>query len=58
MSDLLLPRTDAGVLAQTVIVAVVTTVAVIAARHRPDLRLLAIGAAVSLAALFGLRAMH
>lgn len=58
MSDLLLPRTDAGVAAQMVVAAVVYLIALVAARRSPELRRLIVGLATLTAAFFGLRTLH
>ncbi len=58
MIELLLPRTDAGVVVQAVVAVVIIGLALWFARRRPDARLLVIGVAVLTAALFGLRAVH
>ena len=56
--DLLLPRTDAGVLAQLVLLGAVSVGAIWTLRHRPHARLLAVGVTVFLLSLMGLRALH
>lgn len=56
--DLILPRTDAGVLAQVVAVVVIGAVAVVATRSRRDWRLVALGSTLFALALMGLRALH
>lgn len=58
MTDLLLPRTDAGVLVQLVVVALAIAVAVFALRRRPEWRLLAIGLGVFAFGAMALRALH
>lgn len=58
LTDLLLPRTDAGVLAQGAAVGAALTIAAIAVRRSPDLRWLVAGLAVMALGLFGLRALH
>lgn len=58
MTDLLLPRTDAGVLLQAAIVFSVLVGALVALRHDRDGRLLVAGLIVVATALFGLRAVH
>ena len=56
--DLLLPRTDAGVFAQLIVLGVVTAMALRVLRDRPNVRLLAIWVSVFLLSLMGLRALH
>ncbi len=56
--ELLLPRTDQGVLAQLAVAIVVLTGAVFVFRRDPDVRLLVIGIAVMTSAWFALRALH
>lgn len=56
--DLLLPRTDAGVLAQLSIVLVASGIAIWALRKRPDAALVVIGVTVVTLSLMGLRALH
>lgn len=58
MIDLLLPSTDAGVLAQVIIVTVVGVVAYVVTRRHREWRLVALGATVCVLALMGLRALH
>ena len=58
MSDLLLPRTDAGVVAQVVAAAAVYLIALLTARRSPELRQLIIGLATLTAAFFALRTLH
>jgi hypothetical protein len=58
LRDLLLPRTDAGVLVQALVVVVLTVVALVGVRREPALRLLVLGVATMIAAGFGLRALH
>ena len=58
MTELLLPRTDAGVLAQTVTAAVVYTGALVAVRRSRDLRWFVAGLAALTFAWFGLRSIH
>ncbi|MDP9386474.1 MAG: hypothetical protein M3Q48_00735 [Actinomycetota bacterium] len=53
-----MPRTDGGVAAQGVILAVLLGGAFAAVRHEPELRLLVIGVAVFGLALFALRSLH
>lgn len=58
MSDLLLPRTDAGVAAQVVAAAVVYLIAFAAVRRSPELRRFIVGMATFTAAFFALRTVH
>jgi hypothetical protein len=58
MRDLLLPTTDAGVLAQAVLALVVFAALLVVTRRDRDLRLLVVGTAVLTAGLFMLRAAH
>lgn len=58
MRDLLLPATDAGVIAQLVIVVVLWVAAVSALRNQAEWRLVAIGAGLITLALIGIRALH
>ena len=56
--DLLLPRTDAGVVVQLAALAAVTGIAVWSLRAKPEARLVAIGIAVVVLSLIGVRALH
>lgn len=56
--ELLLPRTDAGVAAQVVLVAVVGVAAFVAARHNREIRTFVLGCVIFTYAFFGLRAVH
>lgn len=56
--DLALPRTDAGVVAQLVLLAVLVTAGLYATRHVPDLRRLVAGAGMFVLGLMALRAVH
>lgn len=58
LRDLLLPTTDAGVLAQAGVVGVVVVWLLVVTRRQPDLRLLVLGGAVFVAGLFMLRGAH
>lgn len=58
MSDLLLPRTDAGVATQVVVAAAVYLIALVAVRRSPEVRQLIVGLATLTAAFFGLRTLH
>jgi hypothetical protein len=56
--DLLLPRTDAGALAQAVVTAAAATGALVALRHNRDLRWFVAGLATLTFAWFALRTLH
>ena len=56
--DLLLPRTDAAVLVQALVVFPVLGAALVLVRRDRDYRLLVIGLLTMTAAWFGLRAVH
>lgn len=58
MTEFLLPRTDAGVVVQALLVVGLIAVALWRSRHRPDLRLLAVGIGLMAVAAMGLRAAH
>ena len=58
MRDLLLPATDAGVVAQLVGVVILWLAAVIALRNQAEWRLVVIGAGPIALALIGVRALH
>lgn len=58
MRDVLLPRTDAGVLAQALVVFPVLIVVLIRVRHDHELRLFVLGVATLALAWFGIRAVH
>ncbi len=58
LRDLLLPRTDAVVLLQAVIVTLLVGAGAWRVRHDRDLRRLVLGLGVFIAGLFMLRAMH
>ncbi len=58
MSGWLLPRTDAGVLAQLVVLLLTVGAGLWWTRQRPDARLVVIGAGLLLIALMGVRAAH
>ena len=58
MTDLLLPRTDAGVLAQVVVLAAVFALALWAARRNRDAMVFVGGVAVFTAGLVALRTLH
>jgi hypothetical protein len=57
-SELLLPRTDAGVLAQVIGVTAVTVVLAILVRRERSLVMLTMGAGMVLLGLMGMRALH
>ncbi len=56
--DLLLPRSDRGVLVMLAVAVVVFTGAVLVFRRDPDVRLLVVGVAVITGAWFALRSLH
>lgn len=58
MIDLLLPRTDAGVLVQFVVATIVFAAITWSARRRPEWRLLSIGAWLAIYGVMGVRAIH
>lgn len=58
MLDVLLPRTDAGVLAQFIVVIVVFALAIFALRRQPEWRLLVTGIGVLTLGLMAARAIH
>lgn len=58
MNDLLLPRTDAGALAQLVAVVLLTILGVVLVPHERALVLLVIGIGTLLVGLMGLRTLH
>lgn len=58
MTELLLPRTDAGVAVQAVVAVATLGVALWRSWRRPDLRLVVIGTAMVTFALMGLRSAH
>lgn len=58
MSDLLLPRTDAGAAAQLIAVVVFTVVGVVLVRRERALVLLVVGVGTVLAGLMGVRTLH
>ncbi len=58
MKDLLLPRTDAGVLAQAVVATLVYVGGFVVVRRHRELRTFVLGLATVTAAWFGLRALH
>ncbi|MEX2625900.1 MAG: hypothetical protein WD225_03390 [Ilumatobacteraceae bacterium] len=58
MRDLLLPRTDAGVLAQVLIVVVLTVLGVVVARRERAVVLLVVGVGVVLLGMMGVRGLH
>jgi threonine dehydrogenase-like Zn-dependent dehydrogenase len=57
-SDLLLPRTDGGVIVQAIVFAVILGGAFAAVRHEPEFRLFVIGIGVLGLAFFALRSLH
>lgn len=58
LSELLLPRTDGGVVAQLVGLLVIGAVVLWMTRGRPDVRFAVVPALVLVALLFGVRAVH
>ena len=58
MLDALLPRTDAGVLAQFIAVMVVSALAIIAVRRQPEWRIFVTGVSVLTLGLMAARAIH
>lgn len=58
MLDLLLPETDAGVIAQLLLVLVMWLGGLWSLRNRPDARLVVAGAGLLMLGLIGLRALH
>lgn len=58
MIDLLLPATDAGVLAQVIVVLVVGVVTISLTRRNREWRLIAVGGTLLALGLLGLRALH
>jgi hypothetical protein len=58
MRDLLLPRTDSGVVAQLAVAAVVLAVAFVVVRRDRELRLLVVGVAVMTVAWCAARSLH
>lgn len=58
VDELVQPRTDAGVVFQLVLAAVVIVLWTWRVRHDRDLRMLAMGSGVFLLGLFALRAAH
>jgi hypothetical protein len=56
--EILLPRTDAGVAAQVVLVAIVGVVAFVLARRNREIRTFVLGCVIFTYAFFGLRAVH
>ena len=58
MKDLLLPRTDGGVLVQAVVIGLIFSFALVGVRRDRELRLLVAGMTVLTGAWFGLRSLH
>ncbi|MEE8332115.1 MAG: hypothetical protein V3R84_10130 [Acidimicrobiia bacterium] len=56
--DILLPRTDGGVLAQLIALVAMSGLAIFALRRRPPERLVAIGLSLVAFGLIGVRALH
>jgi hypothetical protein len=57
-SELLLPRTDAGALAQVIGVIAVTVIVVVLVRRERSLVMLTVGAGMVLLGVMGLRTLH
>ncbi len=58
VSELLLPRTDGGVVAQIVVLLVISAILLWMTRRRADVRFAMVPALVLVALLFGVRAVH
>ncbi|MFQ5517597.1 MAG: hypothetical protein ACE5E8_08475 [Acidimicrobiia bacterium] len=58
VAELLFPRTDAGVMVQILVVAMITAGGLVWTRYRPEVRVFVVGVAVTLAGLLGVRAIH
>ncbi len=58
MIEVLLPRTDGGVLFQVIVVAILAAGALTATWKRPELRVLVIGSALVALGAIGVRALH
>jgi hypothetical protein len=58
MIDLIMPKTDAGVAVQLVVVLLLGSAAVFLTWRRTEWRLVAIGATLMVLGFFGLRALH
>lgn len=58
MRDVLLPRTDAGVLAQVLIVVALTVLGVVVARRERAVVLLVVGVGVVVLGVMGVRGLH
>lgn len=58
MSELSLPRTDAGVAVQVLVVGLVSAVALWRVRSRPDVWLIVVGLVMMAVGPVGLRAAH
>lgn len=58
MTDVLLPRTDAGVLAQVAAVTLIVAAATWLTRRRPELRLVVVGFGLVAYGVMGVRALH
>lgn len=58
MKELLLPRSDAGVLVQTVLAVIILGLALVLVRRDREMRLLVIGLTVLTTAWLALRSVH
>lgn len=58
MSELLLPRTDAGVALQVAVAAAVYLIALLVTWRSPEFRQVVVGLATLTAAFFALRTLH
>ncbi|MGI8757177.1 MAG: hypothetical protein ACR2MB_15255 [Acidimicrobiales bacterium] len=58
MNEILFPRTDAGVLAQIVVLVVVTVIGIWASRRSKDQVMFVVGLFMITAASFAVRALH
>ncbi len=58
VAELLFPRTDAGVMVQILVVAMITAGGLVWTRHHPEVRVFVVGVAVTLTGLLGVRAIH
>jgi hypothetical protein len=58
VTELLLPRTDGGVVVQFVIVTALFAMALWLVRRKPDARLLVIGLSLTAYGVMGVRALH
>jgi len=58
MNEILFPRTDAGVLAQIVVLVVVTVIGIWASRRSKDQVMFVVGLFMITAAFFAVRTLH